>query len=495
MQIFHTKVRVLPKDIRTHIKVKFNVPDNLSYITISTFYAPKYESDEKKCIAILDESLKKYAPYRKFSYEDMRMSLPLSNHIAWSLDDGEKNLGTEHRHKPDQVHIISEDYSSNGFVKTRIRAGEWTLTASINSIVTDFIDIDITVNGFEEKGDFPKDIYPEELYTSNDSKKGQLSWQRVEMHCHTVASDGDMIPKELVQNAIKRGYKAICVTDHNTTSNVDAVKEYGKRYGLIVAGGIEWTTFWGHLTVIGRNSDVNWLDITPQNINACIVKARQSGDIVTLAHPKRIGWPLCAGCHNDFNITNWDYLTSYEVWSHFDPNTAPADLWAKREWTELLDKGFRLAAMYGYDWHSPDVGGPSFAYTYLGIDGELSEQSILDAVENCRSYITMGYEIEVSLSDGDKVYTLGQTIKAGNYDISIKYKKISDYPFESKLQNILITGNSCKDIEFCLCESQGEIKTNIYLSKKGYVRIEGRGVCDRREGDIFITSPIFVEEN
>ena len=95
-----------------------------------------------------------------------------------------------------------------------------------------------------------------------------------------------MQPEELVQNAIKRGYKAICLTDHNTVSNVEETKKYGDKYGLVVAGGIEWTTFWGHLTVIGGNSDVNWMDITPQNINGLIVRAREQGDIVTLAHPK-----------------------------------------------------------------------------------------------------------------------------------------------------------------------------------------------------------------
>ena len=201
------------------------------------------------------------------------------------------------------------------------------------------------------------------------------------MHCHTVASDGDMQPEELVQNAIKRGYKAICLTDHNTVSNVEETKKYGDKYGLVVAGGIEWTTFWGHLTVIGGNSDVNWMDITPQNINGLIVRAREQGDIVTLAHPKRIGSPICVGCHNRLPITNWDYLTSYEVWSHYNPSVSPANIAAKREWISLLDKGYKLCALYGYDWHAPDEGAPCYAYTYLGIDGRLSEQSVMDAVE------------------------------------------------------------------------------------------------------------------
>ena len=494
MQIFHTKVRVTPDALRSHIQVKFSVPEGLEYLTVATFYSPKYEYDEKKCAKLVRECLEKYAPYREFSYEEIRRNFPLANHIAWSLHDGEKQLGTEHRHKPDQTHVISEKYSSNGFIATKVRAGKWTLTASINSIVTDFIDIDVTVEGFTEKRDFPTEKYDSELYAVNDCEKGKLTWQRVEMHCHTVASDGDMTPKELVQNAIKRGYKGICLTDHNTVSNVKAVEEWGKKYNLAVARGIEWTTFWGHLTVIGGNSKVNWLDIRPENINACIVQARQSGDIVTLAHPKRIGWPLCAGCYNDFGITNWDYLTSYEVWSHYDPNVSLADLQAKREWISLLDKGYRLAAMYGYDWHSPDEGGPSYAYTYLGIDGILDKDSIVKAVECGRTYITMGWEINVELCDGENSYGIGDILPIGRYRLKISYNKASDYPFDSKLESLSVKGNSCEEYHFACAGGKGEIKEEIYLAKEGYMRIEGTGFTEGKYADVLLTSPVYVKE-
>lgn len=494
MQIFHTKIRVTPDDLRSHVKVQFDVPDGMEYLTVATFYSPKYEYDEKKCAAFVGECLKKDAPYKEFSYDEIRRNFPLANHIAWSLHDGEKLLGTEHRHKPDQIHVISEEYSSNGFAKTKIHAGKWTLFASINSIVTDYIDIDIKVDGYKEKGEFPCEKYDGELYAVNNSQAGKRTWQRVEMHCHTVASDGDMIPKELVQNAVKRGYKAICLTDHNTTSNVSAVEEWGKKYNLAVARGIEWTTFWGHLTVIGGNSPVNWLDITPQNINACIVKARQSGDIITLAHPKRIGWPLCAGCHNDFQITNWDYLTSYEVWSHYNPNISPADLWAKKEWISLLDKGYRLAALYGYDWHAPDEGGPSYAYTYLGIDGVLDKESILQAVEDGRTYITMGWEIEVVLTDGEKNYSIGDTVAPGRYKVSLSYKKAEDYPFESKLETLTLTGNACKGYHFACAGDEGTIEEEIYIAKEGYIRAEGTGFTEGKYADVLLTSPVYVKE-
>lgn len=492
MKIYTTQLHILPKDDKTHINVSFGVPKGLKCLTVRTAYAPKYEYDEASCIEHIDNGLATQDIAQNLTYEDKRRCIPLSNHIAWSLSDGEKSLGTEHRHSPDQTHIISQKYASNGFIPAPIRQGKWTLTASINGIVTKYIDILVEVEGYEEDLEYPAfDGYGEE-YTTNDSKDGERTWQRVEMHCHTVASDGDMQPKELVQNAIKRGYKAICLTDHNTTANVNAVKSCGEKYGLVVAGGIEWTTFWGHLTVIGGNSDVDWKNITPANINANIIRARQLGDVVTVAHPKRIGSPLCMGCHNRFRITDWDYVTSYEVWSHYNPNVSPADKYAKQEWISLLDKGYKICALYGYDWHSPDEGGPSYAYTYLGVNGKLSQEGICSAVEYGRSYITMGYEVDVSLTDGEKTYGIGDDINVGRYTLCIRAKKCEDYPYEVRLEKIIIMGNAFEEKSFDF--SGSEIRQEIYVGNDGYLRIEGIGKTQGEQADVFIASPIYIRE-
>ncbi len=494
MDIFSSTLRLLPSDNKSHIQVKFSVPDGLKCLTVSTVYSPKYEYDEEKCIKKIDEGLSRQQLARPLGYQEKRRCVPLANHIAWSLDDSEKRLGTEHRHRPDQTHIISEIYSSNGFIRTQIKGGEWTLTVSVNSIVTDHIDVEISVKGY---GDYPTAPEPRDygsLAISNDSEIGKLTWQRVEMHCHTVASDGDMQPEELVQNAIKRGYKAICLTDHNTVSNVEEVKRCAEKYGLIAAGGIEWTTFWGHLTVIGGKSDVIWTDIAPDNIDKCIARARELGDVVTLAHPKRIGSPLCAGCHNLLDIKRWENLSGYEVWSHYDPSVSPANLLAKSEWISLLDRGYRLSALYGYDWHAPDEGGPCYAYTYLGIDGVLSQDSIVDAVKRGRTYVTMGYCVEVSLERDGQIYTVGEDICSGIYKVRIMCDKTADYPFDSVLESIVITGNVCEET---VCRYDGKetvFDVEVNAADDGYLRIEGRGKVQGKLSDIFITSPIYVKE-
>ncbi len=492
MRIFSTKLHILPKDSETHVSVNFDVPQGLKRLEVRTAYSPKYEYDLDRCFNLIESGLASQDAEKKFTLNEVQRCIPLANHIAWSLHDGQRWLGTEHRHAPDQRHIISEDFSSNGFVKTAVNGGRWTLTASINGLVTEYTDVIVEVDGYEESAAIEVSCEYGNADIVNNSREGERSWQRVEMHCHTVASDGDMQPLQLVQNAIKRDYKAICLTDHNTTSNVEETKKWGEKYGLVVCGGIEWSTFWGHITVVGGNSDIEWKDITPANINAKIIRARQLGDIVTIAHPKRIGSPLCMGCHNRFKITNWDYVTSYEVWSHYDPNLSPTNDKAKREWISLLDKGYRICALYGYDWHAPDEGGPSFAYTYLGIDGILSQESVLQAVEWGRSYITMGYEVDIYLDDGTHRYQIGDEVSVGRYKLTVKAIRCGGYQYDSKLQYINVRGSACQ--ELTLDVTDGESICEMYLDKKGYIRIEGVGKMNDKDADVFIASPIYVKE-
>lgn len=40
----------------------------------------------------------------------------------------------------------------------------------------------------------------------------------VDLHVHTTVSDGVFTPDELIQQAIKKGLKVLCITDHNAVN-------------------------------------------------------------------------------------------------------------------------------------------------------------------------------------------------------------------------------------------------------------------------------------
>ena len=45
----------------------------------------------------------------------------------------------------------------------------------------------------------------------------------IDLHTHTIFSDGALIPAELIQRAASKGYEAIAITDHVDQSNIDFI--------------------------------------------------------------------------------------------------------------------------------------------------------------------------------------------------------------------------------------------------------------------------------
>ena len=51
----------------------------------------------------------------------------------------------------------------------------------------------------------------------------------IDLHTHTIFSDGELIPSELVRRAVIHGYKAIALTDHADYTNLEQLIEAGKK--------------------------------------------------------------------------------------------------------------------------------------------------------------------------------------------------------------------------------------------------------------------------
>ncbi|MCH3971596.1 MAG: PHP domain-containing protein [Oscillospiraceae bacterium] len=63
-----------------------------------------------------------------------------------------------------------------------------------------------------------------------------------DLHCHTKISDGTLSIDELVDLALKRGLSAVAVTDHDTFAGAGRAVLYGKRKGIEVIPGAEFST-------------------------------------------------------------------------------------------------------------------------------------------------------------------------------------------------------------------------------------------------------------
>ncbi|MEM8809415.1 MAG: PHP domain-containing protein [Cyanobacteria bacterium P01_G01_bin.38] len=81
----------------------------------------------------------------------------------------------------------------------------------------------------------------------------------LELHCHTTYSDGTLTPAELVQLAVKRGVKALAITDHDTVGGWgDAIAAAPSELEIIP--GIELSTVYNgrsmHILGFYPNPDI-----------------------------------------------------------------------------------------------------------------------------------------------------------------------------------------------------------------------------------------------
>ncbi len=107
----------------------------------------------------------------------------------------------------------------------------------------------------------------------------------IDLHTHTVFSDGELIPAELVRRAQIKGLKAIAITDHMDTSNMDFIiprvvklaKELSSILKIKVIPGTELT------------------HVPPELIPEKIKYARELGAKIVVIHGETIVEPVAEG--------------------------------------------------------------------------------------------------------------------------------------------------------------------------------------------------------
>lgn len=65
----------------------------------------------------------------------------------------------------------------------------------------------------------------------------------IDLHTHTIYSDGSLSPNQIVVNAKKVGLKALAVTDHDNTKATEVAILKGKELGVEVIPAIELTAY------------------------------------------------------------------------------------------------------------------------------------------------------------------------------------------------------------------------------------------------------------
>ncbi len=316
-----------------------------------------------------------------------------------------------------------------------------------------------------------------------------MSWYPCELHCHTVHSDGSFQVSELQNAAKDDGLSLIALTDHNTVSGWDELND-----SIAPAiRGIEWTTYFGHMLVLGCKKFVDWREVKPYNIDDKIKEIKAHGGLVGVAHPYQIGSPVCTGGRWEFEVRDWSQVDYMEILHDNLRSFSYENDMAHIFWTSLLDKGYKLAATYGRDWHSISPYG-HYGCTYLDIDGNVCEEAALDAIKNGRSVVSGGFGFFMSVLSGEKQYRLGDTVPEGEAtlifetDFNLRREKLHDERIKYNTIKIITNGG-----ETALEIPCNETKAQITLEKGKWYRAELWGEIDSVKKHMAITSPIYCK--
>lgn len=150
--VLEREVKILPEDNKTNIVLPF-ITDAAETMKITYSYSPKILEDGERARVLIEECLANDTGEYRSEYPKYTEYLPLKNLITLSLDSPEGYRGAAHRHDPEQLHVLSKNQASAGFLKGKITAGEWRLTLNVHAIVTEECVCKIKIEaGSDENG-------------------------------------------------------------------------------------------------------------------------------------------------------------------------------------------------------------------------------------------------------------------------------------------------------------------------------------------------------
>lgn len=220
-------------------------------------------------------------------------------------------------------------------------------------------------------------------------------WYRGDLHAHTGHSDGscasaagtrEKVPCPLfltAQAARARKLDFLAITEHNTVSHANAIRELQPWLDdLLLMPARELTTFHGHANLFGTMAPLDFRKAAAgkPGLDGMLNAAAALGGVLSLNHPVRPSGEQCMGCGWE-QETDMRLVHAMEVVNGPDAGTQWSGI---PFWTAQLQRGLRITAIGGSDNHRPDQkdrgGGALGSPTTVVYAPELSQLALLNAV-------------------------------------------------------------------------------------------------------------------
>ena len=353
---------------------------------------------------------------------ELRTLITLSLHGPEGLQGGGFR-GAGHRHGTLHEVTLTAGSATPGYLAGPIPAGEWTVTLHTHLVVGRTRG-ELVVSAPDEPA---REVLPAAPVSQPPMSQPAVShpslprpaafaggWMMGDLHCHTRHSDGHWTPRELAAAAVARGLSFLALTDHNTVSGREGLRE---AFPGVLLAGLELTTFHGHALALGVPSYLDWTPLEPgRGMGELAAEVGGRGGVLTLAHPFAAGDPICTGCAWTYFDLRPENATHLEVWN------GP---WAGRHndlslayWYTLLAAGHRVVATAGTDAHGPGyLPGVGFTCTPATSDSA----TLLAQLREGRTYLGASACLKLTLTAPDGPVPLGGTGEAGRWTVALSW--------------------------------------------------------------------------
>lgn len=438
-------------DCKTYVPYSFDVPENTSNIHIDFEFSPLYATGRIH-----------------------------RNQINISLNDpdGIRGVCNIIREEGVDVNAIA---STPGIRTAEIQAGTWTVFVDVHRILSpDTVHYDMTVTLSDEALSISPQVYD----GSQRVAKKETGWYWGDLHAHTIHSDGHWDVPEFTKFMRAIGLDFVTLSDHNTVTGL-AQHRSQTEDGFLAMGGMELSTFYGHMLALGGNAWYEWrLNITEgMDIKRIMQQVIDAGEMLIIAHPMAVDEPFCSGCHWQYETARPGVALGVEIWNGFWDEFNNEALQQYYAWLNL---GLCLVATSGTDIHGPHPldtpHRPGFNVVYAE---ELSEVGILTAVRKGHSYVSGGPELLFTAQTASgQSGMVGDLLPAEDVTVNVVWNKAH----EGDILRLILDG---KVYEQAIVGENGDKSWSFKAGDLNWVTLELR---DAKYDLWAVANPIFFGE-
>lgn len=347
--------------------------------------------------------------------------------IDLGLLDNERFRGWSGGNK--SAFTVSESDATPSYLPGPIKPGVWKLLLGVPSMPDGVQSQYEAKVYFAREGErigvstFGAEVVPEPV------RRGP-GWFRGDLHMHDAHSDGSCtseagkkVPCPLfktVEAARARGLDFIAITDHNTVSHFDEIRELAPYFDqMLFIPGREITTFDGHANVFGTTEFIDFR-LTSKHVptfNDLLDEVEKKHGLISINHPGSPTGAECMGCGWSVNDTDYSRVHVIEAVNggSLDGPQSGIPFWQRR-----LNEGFRETAIGGSDNHNASyppghesaIGRP----TTVVYAENLSEEAVLKAIRAGHVFVDVqgsrDRAIELTAAMGTQEAMMGDDVKA-----------------------------------------------------------------------------------